>query len=229
MKKSFFAAAAALVVAASVQAQSTVDSIAAKYKLLPMPGALTMEQKFPVIGNYQLQNSTEGTGTVSITLDSANKGIVWVEGLPQGKVKAYLKKSPSTYRILSQKTASGKQIQEGTLHYDTTTHNLHVVLGKAYDETDPTAIFASAPDMSTGMSTTGESETTIKSGDTKMKTEVDGNKVKTKTKTATSKNKTKVQFYTATKVMPDNMMNDIQQMQQSDSTQQQSDSTHQQQ
>src|SRR5215217_583135 len=183
MKKRILAAAAALVVAASVHAQSTVDSIASKYKLLPMPASLTMEQTFPVIGNYQLSNSTEGTGTVTVALDSSNKGIVWVEGLPQGRIKAYLKKSPSTYRILSQKTTDGKQVQEGTLHYDTTSHELHIALGKAYNETDPTGIFAMTPEnLGADATATGETETKVKSGDNKMKTEVKGNQVKVKSK-----------------------------------------------
>jgi hypothetical protein len=231
MKQRFLAAAAALVLTASVHAQSTVDSIAAKYKLLPMPAAITMEQTFPVIGNYQLSNSTEGAGTVTVSLDSSNKGIVWVEGLPQGRMKAYLKKSPSTYRILSQKAGGGKQVQEGTLHYDTTSHELHIALGKAYNEADPTAIFAMNPqNMGIAADSTGagETETKIKSGDDKMKTEVKGNKVKVKSKTGSDKNKTKLEFYTATKIMQNtNMMDNNMQMQQSDSTQH-SDSTHQQ-
>src|SRR5438270_8167786 len=110
MKKTFLAAAAALVIGASVQAQSTVDSIQSKYKLQPMPAALTIEETFPVIGNYQLTNSTEGTGTVTVNLDSTNKGMVWVDGLPQGRIKAYLRQSPATYRIVSQKSGSGKQV-----------------------------------------------------------------------------------------------------------------------
>src|SRR5688500_3422312 len=187
MKNRILTAAFALLIGGAAQAQSTADSIAAKYKLLPMPGAMTMEQKFPVLGNYQLQNSTEGTGTVNVMLDSSNKGIVWVEGLPQGKVKAYLKKSPSTYRILAQKSADGKQVPEGTLHYDTTSHNLHIAIGKAYDESDPTGIFALAPDASKS----GETEGTIKTDDTKIKAETEGNKVQVKTKTPAGKSKTK--------------------------------------
>ena len=242
MKKRLFAAVAALTVTATVYAQSTVDSIAAKYKLLPMPAAATLERAFPVLGTYMLNNAPEGTGTITISLDSANKGLVWVEGLPQGRIKAYLRKSPATYRILSQKSADGKQVSEGTLHFDTTSRNLHIALGKAYDETDPTAIFALTPDMSAG--TEGESEVKIKTKDTKIKTEVEGNQVKVKTKTPGSKTKTKVTFYTAAKVeqvqdtmsnqgnMSDNMTSDNTQTQQDGTTEQsgttapqQSDST----
>jgi hypothetical protein len=224
MKKRMLAAMAAVIVAVSANAQSTVDSIASKYKLLPMPGARTLEQTFPVLGNYQLANATESAGTVTVSLDPSNKGIVWVEGLPQGKVKAYLKKPPTTYRITSQKSESGKQVQEGTLHYDTTSHELHVALGRAYNEADPIGIFDLSPGMSMNGNTDGETETKIKTEEGKMKTEVEGNQVKVKTKTATAKNKTKVQFYTATKVMPEtteNTMLDSTQTQASDSTQQQ--------
>jgi hypothetical protein len=243
MKKGFFAALAALTITASVHAQSTVDSIAAKYKLLPMPAATTLERAFPVLGTYILSNATEGTGTITVSLDSVNKGLVWVEGLPQGRIKAYLRKSPATYRILSQKSAGGKQVSEGTLHFDTTSRNLHIALGKAYDETDPTAIFALMPDMSAA-GAEGESEMKIKTKDTKVKTEVEGNQVKVKTKTPVSKTKTKVTFYTAAKIeqtqdtmsnqgnMSDTMSSDNTQTQQSGSTEQssstqQSDSTQQ--
>ena len=210
MKKRILTAAAALIVAASVHAQSTVDSIASKYKLLPMPGARTLEQTFPALGNYQLTNTTEGTGTVTVSIDSASKGIVWVEGLPQGRLKAYLKKSPATYRIVSQKSTTGKQVQEGVLHYDTTSHQLHIAIGKVYDEGDPTAIFALAPDMSTA--TDGEMETKVKVGDSKVKT-----------KTPAGKSKTKVQFYTAAKIIHESNMLDATQTQTqtTDSTQQQ--------
>lgn len=225
MKKRIFAAAVAIAVAASVHAQSTVDSIAAKYKLQPMPAALTIEQTFPVLGNYQLTNSTEGTGTVTVNLDSSNKGIIWVDGLPQGRIKAYLKQSPSTYRILSQKTAGGKQVQEGTLYYDTTAHELHVALGKAYNESDPTSVFSLNTDMSTtadvAAPAAGETEAKVKTGDTKMKAETKGNQVKVKSKTAAGKEKAKVWFYTATKIMADNNMMNTNQTQASDSTQQQ--------
>ena len=145
---------------------STRDSIAAKYKLLPMPGALTPDKTFPILGTYQLNAGTEATtstatsgttstdtasqGTdattaapsVTITLDSASKGIVWVEGLQQGRLKAYLKKSPATYRILAQKTDAGKSIPEGTMHLDPATNTLHIALGAPYNEADPTAVFA---------------------------------------------------------------------------------------
>lgn len=233
MKNVVLSAVAALLFSASVQAQSTVDSIAAKYKLVPMPGPLTIEKTFPVLGSYTLTtpvtdpnaatstNSTSGTtssnagsattgsatvtadattgtttttatdatasgamdataaGNVTITLDSANKGIVWIEGLPEGRLKAYLQKSPATYRIVSEKTEDGKKTPEGTLMLDQSTNTLNIALGKAFDEVDPAAVFA----MQNVATTTD-------------------NTVEVKVKTPKSKSKSKVTFYTATKVMP---------------------------
>jgi len=187
-------AIAALFVTATVQAQeptttnidsarrgTTVDSIRAKYKMLPMPGAMTMERAFPALGTYQLNNAADpATATLTVSLDSASRGIVWIEGLPQGKIKAYLKKSPSTYRILAQKTASGTQVPEGTLYYDSTANQLNIALGVPYNEADPTSVFAAL------------STTTPEAGET---TEV-------KIKTKDTKIKTKAKYYTATKQLP---------------------------
>jgi hypothetical protein len=69
------------------------------YKMQPMPEALTTEKIFPVIGKYQLTDKDGAASTVTIALDETNKGIVWIEGLPQGKIKATLRKSPATYKI----------------------------------------------------------------------------------------------------------------------------------
>jgi hypothetical protein len=221
MKNTILTAFAALLLSAAVQAQTTVDSITAKYKLVPMPEPLTIEKTFPVLGVYQLSTpvdamgttstsattstttsattsttSTTGTdvattgtvapaaNTVTVTLDSVNKGMIWVEGFPQGKFKAYLKKSPSTYRILAQKSDAGKQIPEGTLIFDPATGALNVALGKDFDDADPAAIFAL--NSANGATATDATAAT-------------DNTVKVKVKTPTSKSKTKVTFYTATK------------------------------
>lgn len=179
---------AALFFTAAVNAQSTVDSIHAKYQLQPMPEALTIEKTFPVIGTYQLTtlNSTDNSSgqQVSIALDSSNKGVIWITGLPEGTMKAYLKKSPGTYRIVSQKSENGKEIPEGTLFFDPSTNTLNVALGKAYDEADPTAIFANANAATNNMDVADNAPT-----------------VKTKTKTSAGKAKAKnrLVFYTATK------------------------------
>lgn len=198
---------------------STRDSIAAKYKLQPMPAPLTIEKIYPVLGSYQLVTNADASATattdaaatttttitdattsavgtdatvatapnVTITLDSVNKGMVWIEGMPQGRIKAYLKKSPATYRIIAQKTDLGTSVPEGTLIFDPATNVLNVALGTPFNDADPAGVFA----LSAG--TTPEDNTA----------EV---KVKTKNK----KEKTKVEFFTANKVVADQQ----QQMQQ---------------
>jgi hypothetical protein len=145
MKNTILFVLALLFVSATIQAQSTADSIAAKYKLLPMPEQLTIEKKFPVLGTYQLSTEADPTAAtpITITLDPDNKGIIWIDGLKEGKIKAYLKRSPSTYRIVAQKSGSGKSVPEGTLTYDLETSTLHVAIGKAFNEADPTAVFTS--------------------------------------------------------------------------------------
>lgn len=205
MKSKFLLVVTAFLFTISLNAQSTVDSIAAKYKLLPMPEPLTIEKAFPVIGTYQLvtngtpvtnQNQTSvsnetsnvdantndaTTANVTVYLDSASKGIIWIEGLPEGKFKAYLKKSPSTYRIISQKTESGVQIPEGTLFFDPEANVLNVAIGKEFNDEDPTAVFASSVNTETAT----VEQTTAKNS---------------KVKKAPAKSKLK--FYTATKVVP---------------------------
>ena len=179
MKNTFFLFAAGLIFSASVKAQTTVDSIRAKYQLQTMPEALTIEKAFPVLGTYQL-SATDGTvKDVVVTIDSASKGIVWVEGLPEGKFKAFLKKSPATYRVVAQKSESGKQIPEGTLMFDATTNTLQVALGKKFDDADPAAVFA----LNTN----------------NANTDVAATEVKVKSKKGDTKTKTKLMFYTATK------------------------------
>ena len=182
MKNTIFLAIAAICFSVTASAQSPVDSIRAKYQLIQMPEPLTLEKTFPVIGSYQLADNTQSTtsteeqnANLTITLDSVNKGIIWVEGLPQGRFKAYLKKSPATYWILAQKTESGKQIPEGTLILDPTTNTLNIALGKAFDDADPAGIFASVPS--------------------------DVTEAEIKVKTNKTKSKSKVTFYTANKVM----------------------------
>lgn len=207
MKSILLLAIAAFFVTASVNAQSTVDSIAAKYKLLPMPEPNSLEKTFPVIGTYQLNNTTDATGNLTISLDSTNKGMVWISGLPQGTVKAYLKKSPSTYRILSQKTANGKQVPEGTLFLDPQSNTLNIAIGAPYNEADPTGIFATAVAAAPTMDANEQVKMKAENGD-KVKVEGKGNNaVKVKTKSAATNNKQKVVIYTATKLGQDMNMN----------------------
>jgi hypothetical protein len=175
MKNTIFSIFTVLFLSAAASAQSTSDSIAAKYKLLPMPEAITIEKTFPVIGSYQLSNAPAEQSPVTIVLDSANKGMVWVEGLSQGKFKAYLKKAPTTYRIPAQKSASGKSLPEGTLIYDQENNVLNIAIGGSYNEADPAAIFAGATAAVPAVET------------------------KVKIKTSASKSKNKVIFYSAVK------------------------------
>src|SRR6185436_17769551 len=120
----------------------TVDSILSKYTLVPMPNPITTEQTFPVIGQYQ--STTNADQKVTVTLDDQNKGYAWVDGLPQGKVKAVLRKSPATYKIPAQKTESGTDVPEGTLIYDRDTKTISIILGREYNEQDPASVFSNA-------------------------------------------------------------------------------------
>ena len=190
MKNTFFLAVAALLFSVAVNAQSTVDSIAAKYKLLPMPAPLTIEKTFPVLGTYTLAGTGDAhtqvvadaagataVSNVVISLDSVNKGMIWIEGLPEGRIKAYLRKSPATYRVLAQKSESGQSVPEGTLLLDTATQTLNIALGMPYNETTPEAIF------------------------TLNNSTPEDNEVEIKAKSKNAKTKAKVKYYTASKVV----------------------------
>jgi hypothetical protein len=120
----------------------TVDSINAKYKdsWVPARAAVTTNDIFPALGSYTTTVNTDAPSVV-VTLDETNKGTVWIDGLPQGRVKAYLRKSPSTYKIPAQKTADGKDVGEGTLIFDKDANTLNIVIGKTYNAEDPGAVF----------------------------------------------------------------------------------------
>jgi len=145
-------------VTASVSTDKWNNWSADKYKMLPMPEALTTEKIFPVIGRYTVTskdatttvatdaNATDNTVTsasseVTITLDETNKGLVWIEGLPQGRIKAYLRKSPSTYMIPAQKTVDEKDLAEGILIFDKDANTLDVCIGCKYNSEDPASAF----------------------------------------------------------------------------------------
>ena len=141
------------------------------YKMQPMPEALTTEKIFPVIGKYQLTDKDGAASTVTISLDPSNKGLVWIEGLPQGKIKAALRKSPATYKIPVQplegevvapapeaetkdaktckncknaKPAKVKELPEGVLMYDKDANVLNVCIGCTYNNEDPTMAFTAS-------------------------------------------------------------------------------------
>jgi len=98
---------------------------------------LTSTHVFPALGSYKASGTS--TGDVTITLDSANKGIVWVDGLQQGRFKALMKQAPSTYKIPMQTSANGKAVSEGTLYVNPETNELTIVLGRPFNDANPTA------------------------------------------------------------------------------------------
>jgi len=175
MKKNFLLllALSATIFTTSVAQVSTTPETPRNYKpkpkeLLAMPGALTDEMTFPVLGQYEYADQDGNTSNITIYRDEENKGIVWVNGLKLGKFRADLKASPATYKIPVQKTLqndvtdsieeesitssattpvkpaprfTGKSIKEGTMILDTTAQKLYINLGAKFDEKDPTAIF----------------------------------------------------------------------------------------
>ena len=122
-----------------------VEAITTQYQgkyIAPRP-ALTTADIFPVIGQYESAINADAA-SVTITLDGANKGLVWIEGLPQGKIKAMLRKSPAIYKIPTQKTEDGKDVAEGTLIFNKETNTLSICIGKMYNAEDPVAVFTTA-------------------------------------------------------------------------------------
>jgi hypothetical protein len=168
-----------------------------KYKLLPMPEALTTEKIFPVIGKYTLTDKDGATTEATVTLDESNKGIVWVEGLPQGKIKAYLRKSPGIYKIPVQKLDEGevaveteetdaktakaskkakaekaaKELPEGVLIFDKDNNMLDVCIGCPYNAEDPAVAFAAPaePEMEVTEETVKAKKATAKTKAKKVK------------------------------------------------------------
>lgn len=196
MKKTAFIAGVLLLLAVvNINAQEqpwqakknpTVEAINSQYKMVEMPKPLTIEQIFPVLGQYQVTNTVDKTevGEVKVVIDEQTKGVVWIEGLPQGRIMAQIRRSPATYKIPAQKTADGKDIAEGTMIFDKDTRVLNIILGKPYDAQNPDLAFAAPVE----------------------KSEADEQEVKIKTKTAKSKVKVKKEpaakpiIYSGTKV-----------------------------
>lgn len=124
-----------------------------KYAMQPMPEALTTEKIFPALGTYQLTDKDGATLPVTVTMDANSKGIVWVEGLPQGKFKAYLMKSPATYKIIEQKVGDdpeakdAKTLNEGVLIYDRDANLMNVCIGCKYNTEDPGTAFLPAEEQ----------------------------------------------------------------------------------
>lgn len=112
-----------------------------KYQLLPMPAPLTTEKIFPVIGKYELTDKGGAAAAATVVLDETNKGVAWIDGLPQGRIKAYLRKSPAVYKIPAQKTAEEKDVAGGVLIYDKETNTINVCIGCTYNAEDPAIAF----------------------------------------------------------------------------------------
>ena len=161
-----------------------------QYKMQPMPDALTQDKIFPAVGRYDVTDKAGTQSSVTITLDEANKGYVWVDGLPQGRIKAILRKSPSTYKIPAQKLGEekdAKSIAEGVMIYDKEANVLNVCIGCTYNAENPTAAFTPADAATEDVATT-ETKTVKKA-------------TKTKTTTKTKVAKVKPIHYSGTKVI----------------------------
>ena len=148
-----------------------------KYKLQPMPEPLTIEKIFPAIGSYSITDKEGASSTVNITIDQENKGVIWVEGLPQGKFKAYLRKSPGVYKIPAQKLEDDKSLAEGVLIYDKDANSLDVCIGCSYNNEDPAVAFLNESEANQVTET--ETETKVKKGTVKSKTKTKVKPVKT--------------------------------------------------
>jgi hypothetical protein len=148
-----------------------------KYKHQPMPEPLTIDKIFPALGNYAITDKEGASSTVNISIDPENKGTIWVEGLPQGKFKAYLRKSPGVYKIPAQKLEDDKSLAEGVLIYDKDANLLDVCIGCSYKAEDPAVAFLS--EEAQQEAEVMETETKVKKGTVKSKTKTKVKPVKT--------------------------------------------------
>ncbi len=152
------------------------------YKMQPMPEALTQEKIFPVLGQYNITDKDGNASTVSVTMDPSNKGTVWIEGLPQGRIKANLRKSPAVYKIPAQKLGEdpeakdAKSVAEGVLIFDRDANTLNVCLGCTYNTENPAVAFDAAAAQEEADATAAEEAAKAKTA-----------KKKTATKKATPK------------------------------------------
>jgi hypothetical protein len=158
----------------------TVKAITSQYegKYITSKTVTTNEDIFPALGKFESTVNTDAP-VVLITLDETNKGTIWIDGLPQGRIKAMLRKSPATYKIPAQKTADDKEVAEGTLIFDKDANTLNIVIGKNFNADDPALVFAPEPEPV-------------------VEVKVKDNKTKTKVKKET---KPKAWMYTGSKVV----------------------------
>ena len=150
----------------------TVAEINSRYegKYIAARPAMTDKDIYPVLGAYESATNPDAA-SVSISLDAENRGIVWIDGLPQGRIKAMLRKSPATYKIPAQQTADGKSVAEGTLMFDQDTKTLSIIIGKDYNMADPAAAFV-APAIGSVDEATANADVKVKNTATKSKTKV---------------------------------------------------------
>jgi hypothetical protein len=66
-----------------------------------------------------------------------------------------MKKAPSTYKIPAQTSESGKAVAEGTLHLNTETNELTIVLGRAFNDQNPASFTAETSKKKAGWKYTG--------------------------------------------------------------------------
>jgi hypothetical protein len=142
----------------------TVAAINANYVIAPVKSEpLTNEKIFPVIGKYNVTAHAEETAMpVTIMLDEQNRGIAWLDGLQQGKVKLLLKRSPAVYKIPAQKTDLGKDVAEGTLIYDKESNMLNICIGKSFNDAEPGSVFAAAEEVPADDATAGTKKAKVK-------------------------------------------------------------------
>lgn len=148
----------------SLFAQNTTPEVPRNYKpklkpIIKANDSINNGSIFPIIGVYDVTDNKGLHYETKINLDDANSGIIWITGLPQGKIKAYLMASPATYKIPSQtplpieasadsstvkpsKKKPSSQINEGTLIYDKENSSLKINLGQKYNEDAPSTVFA---------------------------------------------------------------------------------------
>lgn len=126
---------------APVSNMVTVDSNLPEHLKGVTSSTVQPKHYLPVLGSYA---TTDAATNLTISVDEQNIGIVWIDGLPQGKVKAFLKKAPATYKIPAQKTAEGKSVAGGTLIYDKDAKQLWLCTDCAFNEADPAATFTAA-------------------------------------------------------------------------------------
>lgn len=133
-----------------------------KYAMLPMPEPLTTEKIFPAIGKYNVTTKDGATAEVTVSLDESNKGIVWIEGLPEGKIKGYLRQSPATYKLPAQKSESDKNIASGVFIFDKDANTLNVCVGCTYKAEDPASAFLPASEQPVEQPVKAKSKKTAK-------------------------------------------------------------------